>query len=119
MAKKDVNRFYLEQQQVYLEMLEDLKDVEKAYENGSLEEEMFFKMKADVDKLKDNYDRLSFIMFLLNEPQRKEKKEAYLKKNQKYYDYLKCASKESIIDESKDALIDFKKLVEEMKNGHK
>lgn len=116
MAKRDVVKYYLEQQALYFEMIDNLKDVEEAYKSGRLEEDMFNRMKVEVETIKDNYNRWSFMLFLLNEPNRKEKKAKYLKQNESYYNALKGVSKEALLDESRDALADFKKLVEEMNN---
>ena len=52
-------------------------------------------------------------MVLLNKPNRRSKKED--ESSKQWYSYLKGASKESIIDENRDALVDFKKLVKEIK----
>ena len=69
-----------------------------------------------INKLKENYERISYIIFLLNKPKRSSKK--LDKDTLSWYNTLKNHSKEAIIDENKDVLSTFKQLVREgkMKN---
>ena len=52
-------------------------------------------------------------MFLLNKPQRESKK--LTKEEQSWYDSLSYASKEAILDESRDVLCKMKELIREGK----
>ena len=70
-------------------------------------------MISEVEKAKENYTRIGYIMFLLNKPQRSSKK--LTKEQQSWYDALSYASKEAILDESKDVLCKLKELIKEGK----
>ena len=117
MAKKHLIAYYLEQQALYFEMLQDIKDVDKDYKEGRIDPERYNQLmevlKPDVEILKGNYERLSYVMLLLNKPTRDKKGENFEKEQKEWYDRLQGASREAIYDESKDALADFKRLVRE------
>ena len=117
MAKRDVVMYFLQVQNQYQELLGDVKDLEEALKSKHIEQEQFDLAKKDIDVVKDNYERLAYIMMLLNKPQRKKKQAGEEAVNKKWYDYLKGASKEAIIDENKDALADFKKIVKGIIDG--
>lgn len=122
MAKKDVIQYYLQLQSQYFEMLSQLKDLQEALQTKHITEEQFEFARQDIDVMKTNYERISYIMLLLNKPKAKNKRafNQELKYNKELYKYLKGASKEAVLDESKNALADFRKYVEEIKhNGDK
>lgn len=118
MAKKDVVLYFLQVQNQYMEMLDEVKDLEEALKTKHIEQEQFDAVQKDIEIIKNNYERLAYIMMLLNKPQRKRKQLKEEQENKYWYDYLKGASKEAIMNEDKDALEDFKKLVKEHKNGN-
>jgi hypothetical protein len=111
MARKDVINYFLEQQGVYLEMLSNVKDLDEAFKKGHLSEEQVTLAKQDIDVAKTNYDRLAYIVLLLNKPKDKNNRKKEEQFNKDLYNYLNGASREAVLDESKDALIDLKKLV--------
>lgn len=119
MARRDLIEYYLEQQAVYFEMLKDIQDIEKDHKEGLIDDERYEQLMSvvspDIEAVKANYERISYMVLLLNKPQRKSKGEKYEKENKEWYDHLQGASREAILDESKDALADFKKLVRESK----
>lgn len=116
MAKRHVIKYYLEVENTYIEMQETLKELQKMASEGKVEESVFLNAKEEIDIIKNNYDRLSYIMFLLNKPNRKSKNDYDEKINKSWYDYLKSSSKEAIMDESRDALKEFKKIVRSLKD---
>jgi len=113
MARSHVVKYYLEVEYQYLEMLDTLKELKELLKEGKVSDETYIQEEANVSKLKENYERIAYIMFLLNQPQRKSKKlnsEAL-----SWYKELKNHSKEAIIDENKDVLCTFKQLIREGK----
>lgn len=77
-----IKRLELEYNQVldqYHEMLENLKDIEKEFNNGLVPPEFIENLKKQIEPIKNNYEQWSYIMFLLHEPQRKSKREKYRK----------------------------------------
>lgn len=116
MAKSHIIKYYLEVEYQYLEMLDTLKELKELVKEGKIDVEAYEKEAANVEKLKENYERISYIMFLLNQPRRTSKK--LDTDTLRWYNELKNHSKEAIIDENKDVLCTFKQLVKEgkMKN---
>lgn len=111
MAKKHLINYYLQVQEQYFEMLNDAKDFDDAYRSGHLTQEQFEIAQVMLEKYKDNYNRLSYDIMLLNQPNKKDKLKAYKKQNKKVYSYLDSVSQDKSINESADVLKEFKKLI--------
>lgn len=120
MAKKDVLNYYLDVQNQYIEMLEISLELNKLLKQGVIEQddERLINIENEVNLIKNNYDRIAYILFLLNQPARKEKKKVEYKQNKQFYDYLESSSKDTIIKEDTDALKYLKKTIKELKDGH-
>lgn len=73
MAVKHVKQYYEEISNQYHEMLDTLKDFEKEASEGLVEPERIEQIKQTIKPLKDNYERWSYMMFLLNRPNRNSK----------------------------------------------
>ena len=82
MAKKDVEKYYNDIANEYIEMLESLKEIEELAAQQVVSPEKVEEIKAMVEPLKNNYMTLSWVMFLLNQPNKKQKVARY-KKQQK------------------------------------
>ena len=115
MAKRHVIQYFLELENTYVEMQDTLKELQQLASEGKVEESAYLDVKKDIDAIKENYDRVAYILFLLNKPNRKSKEEDEVTKS--WYKYLKTSSKEAIVDESKDALAHFKKTLKEIKDN--
>ena len=74
MAVKDVVEYYNQVANQYTLLIEDLKDFEKECQEGIVEPEKLDQIKDNIQPLINNYNTLSYIMFLLNQPTRKEKR---------------------------------------------
>jgi hypothetical protein len=116
MAKSHLIKYYLEVEYQYLEMLDTLKELKELVAEGKVSPERYAQEEENVNKLKDNYERISYIMFLLKQPQRKGKK--LDADTLSWYNELKHHSKQAILDENRDVLCTFKKLVKEGKIKH-
>jgi hypothetical protein len=81
MANKDVKQYYYAMQAQYLEMKEDLADFEQALADGFITEEQLAEAKSDIEKIESNYERLSYIMYLMEMPNRADKKAGYANRN--------------------------------------
>lgn len=97
-------------------MVQDLKE---ALDGGYIEQQQFDRAQEEIQIVKNNYERISYIMLLLNKPNRKDKKGREESVNKKWYDALKGSSREALMDENRDALVDFKKIIEEIKDDNK
>lgn len=105
MSIKHVNEYYNQISNQYREMLSDIKDLEKECEEGIIEPERIERLKEQVAPIKMNYERWSYMMFLLHQPNRKEKIKKYQKQNKKLLKMLsEDNSIDSVISENEEAL---------------
>ena len=77
MAIRDVKEYYFKMLSQYMEMKADLADFEQALKDGFITEEQMQAAFAEVERVQQNYERLSYIMYLLNLPNRKSKQKKY------------------------------------------
>lgn len=83
MSKKDVDKYFNEVCNQYLEMCTTLVELEQEFNNGIISSDRLEQIKQLIIPLKDNYLRLSYIMYLYNLPNKKEKRKKYIKQNNK------------------------------------
>lgn len=118
MAKKDVQQYFFNMLVQYLEEKQNLADFESALKEGHITQEQMDEVLGIVANLEENYHRLAYIMFLLDMPNRKSKKESYVRQYKPILNELKRlgADIDSIKEENSDALIHFKAALENLKN---
>ncbi len=116
MAKKHVINYYRQVQDLYFEMLEDAKDFDKALKDGHVTQEQVEQSQMMLDRVKDNYERLSYIILLLNQPARKNKLKNHQRQNKKVYSYLDSVSQEVSLKEAQDDLKQFKEFIKKEKS---
>lgn len=120
MARRHVIKYYKEVQDQYIEMLHQADEFEKALKDEFITQEQITQYKEIVAKLKENYERLSYIMFLLNMPNKKSKEARYKKQNKNIVNYLNDSSEDFVLKEDEDVLLKLrqfiKKELEELKN---
>lgn len=117
MAIKDVRKYFYATLSQYLEEKQNLADFEEALRDGLITEEQMQETLKIVAELENNYYRLAYIMYLLDMPNRKDKKEIYTRQ---YGTILKelqrlGADAESVKKENTDALILFKTALKKLK----
>jgi hypothetical protein len=88
MAIRDVKDYYFKMVAQYLEMKADLADFEQALKDGFITEDQMQAALEEVDKVQQNYERLSYIMYLLEMPNRPAKKAKYKKSNKPIEDHF-------------------------------
>ena len=118
MAVKDVKEYYVKLIAQKAELEADLADFEEALKNGFITEEQMQAAKDELIPYQINLDRLTYIMYLLELPNRKAKKAKFAKQNKKMLDELgkRNADEQSVISENKSALDTFRKEVKELLN---
>lgn len=105
MSVKHVNRYYKQICEQYQEMINDIKDVEKEAERGLIEPERVERLKEQVAPIKHNYERWTYMMYLLHQPNRKEKIKNYQRQNKKLLEKLsKNNSLDAVLEENKEAM---------------
>lgn len=108
MSQKDVIKYYNEVVESYKDMLENLKDIEEEMKESLVTPEQVEQMKRMAQPIVDNYKTLSYIIFLLNRPTKKEKFNRYEKQNKKLLE--NCRTKEEVLNENREALNNLKNL---------
>ena len=118
MAVKDVKEYYFKLIAQKAELEADLADFEEALKNGFITEEQMQAAKDELIPYQINLDRLTYIMYLLELPNRKTKKAKFAKQNKKILNELekRKADEHSVIAENKSALSAFRKEVKELLN---
>lgn len=89
MSKKDFDKEYIQVENQYLEMVENLKDMEKEFAEGLVSPDTYEQMKQTIEPLLVNYRMWNYIKFLLNKPTRKQKEEKYKSQNKKLIAQMK------------------------------
>ena len=118
MAVKDVKEYYFKLIAQKAELEADLADFEEALKNGFITEEQMQAAKDELIPYQINLDRLTYIMYLLELPNRKAKKAKFANQNKKILSELekRNADELSVISENKSALDAFRKEVKELLN---
>ena len=118
MAVRDVKEYYFKLIAQKAELEADLADFEEALKNGFITEEQMQAAKDELIPYQINLDRLTYIMYLLELPNRKAKKAKFAKQNKKILNELekRNADEQSVISENKSALDAFRKEVKELLN---
>ena len=83
MAKKDVDNYFKQICNDYHELIETLHEMEEEVSKGLLNPDQLEQLKMTIEPMKINWQRISYIMFLLNKPAKKSKYKRYLNQNKK------------------------------------
>ena len=121
MAVKDVRNYFYTMLCQYLEEKQNLADFEEALKEGNITQEQMQEVMENVANLETNYHRLVYIMYLLDMPNRKDKKSAYVKQHKTILEELNRlgADIDSIKEKNSDALIHFKAALEALKKSER
>lgn len=104
MSVKHVEDYYKQICSQYQEMINDIKDLEREAEQGLVEPERVDRLKEQIAPIKLNYERWSYMMFLLHQPNRKDKLHKYERQNKKLLNSLsKSNSLTAVIAENNEA----------------
>ena len=105
MSVKAVRKYYDQICEQYHEMIELIHDLEKEAEQDLVEPERIERLKEQVAPIKQNYERWTYMMFLLNQPERKSKHEKYKRPNSRLLQNLdKQNDLDSVLEENKASL---------------
>lgn len=105
MSVKAVRKYYDQICEQYHEMIELIHDLEREAEQDLVEPERIERLKEQVAPIKQNYERWTYMMFLLNQPERKPKHEKYRRQNLRLLQNLdKQNDLDSVLEENKASL---------------
>ena len=116
MAKKHVMNYYYTVQNQYLKMKSMLDLFEKQVKEGKGSLETLDAVKETTGRLKENFDRIAYIMYLLNTPAKKKKSNRYDKQNKELKDYLETSDLNHIKDENENVLVQLSEMIKEKKD---
>lgn len=119
MAYRHLKDYYEKIQSQYMEMLGDAKDYQQGVDEGSLTPEQAEQAYAMTAKLKENYERITYVLYLLEMPNRKSKEKTYERQNRKALRYLsdEKADEESAVSEGGDALKEFRSFIKGLRES--
>lgn len=83
MAKRHVDEYFNVVSNQYADMLAALREMEEESSKGLLDPDRIEQMKIIIEPLKTNFMRISYIMYLLNKPNRERKSRRYEEQNKR------------------------------------
>ena len=110
MSVKHIKKYYNDIQKMYFELVSDLKEMERDLKAGTCTEEELNNLLLPVKGIEENYKRLSYIMYLLYQPNRDSKKDKYNKANKEIYNFFNenDLTKEKEVEKEKNDLKEFR-----------
>lgn len=117
MSVKHLKQYYVQVEDQYFEMQQALKDLNEEYRKGLVPRQVVDQTAAMLLPLKQNYERLSYVMYLLMKPA-KESKKWYERQNaslQKQFERVQATSKDclqegsQVLDRFKQYLVELEK----------
>lgn len=116
MSKKHVEEYYIKMASDYTEMKNVLQQLQDSVteQNAGVYAMQISTIKEQVKLLEANYKRLSYIMFLLNMPNKKKKESGYEKREHKKLDSIPEEHREYAVEkENGDILENIKSIKNE------
>ena len=111
MSKKDVDNYFNEMVDSYHEMILSLKELEEEASKGLIDPDKLEQMKLAIEPLKVNYQRVSYIMYLLNKPTKKRKHKKYDSMNSNLLNSIENRNTlNAVIEENKQVISEIKKV---------
>lgn len=118
MALKHVKSYFSQVAYQYMEMTKTLESFERGLQEGKIEEWQVERARAILKPLKENYDRLAYIIYLLglpNDDKNRKNREASMIELNNYFDKM-GANQKHVSLENLDALKSLKEFLRE--NGY-
>lgn len=117
MARRHVVAHFKNIEDTYLQTKALVAQVQVEAQAGNLEQSVYEEMQQSLNQISENYQRIAYIMMLLNIPNKKTKKmSAY---DRRLFDAFENNSAGAVEKESADALANVKKLYEKVLKGKK
>lgn len=111
MSVKDVKEYANVIYKDFHESIVLLKEAEEMYNENVISEERFNAIKDSVEPIRTNYARISYILYLLDRPNRKEKINKYNKQRQDLLNTFNNSNEKAIHEENVNALNNLSSLV--------
>ena len=88
MAVKDVREYYYNLLMQKIEMNQDLEEFKKLFADGLITEDKLTNVVENVNIINSNFERASYIMYLLEQPNRASKKQKWVKNNKQLAEHF-------------------------------
>ena len=108
MSKKDFDREYTQIENQYLEMLQDIKEIEEGVSDEVVDPELLERLKTTIQPILNNYNVWSYIKYVLDKPVKRGSKVKYNNHTKKLQSHMK--DKTTIIKENNDVLSSLKEM---------
>ena len=108
MSKKHVEEYYAQMFSDYCEMKSVLEELQSnlTEETASIYTSQIDDIKNQVRLLEANYKRLSYIMFLLNMPNKKKKEKNYIRSEHKKLDVIPDKDRRDSVEKENSKILD-------------
>lgn len=106
MSVKHIKEYYNTVCDQYHDFLEELRDFETLCNEGLVAPEVIEQAKRTIEPLKDNWQKLNYIIFLLNMPNNKNKQNRYA--NQNKHLTKDCITDIQVYQQNQKAISDLK-----------
>lgn len=83
MAKKDIDIYFQQVCKDYHELVTTLHEMEEEVSKGLLDPDKLIQIKEYIEPIKINWQRISYIIYLLNKPAKNKKSKRYADQNKK------------------------------------
>ena len=108
MSIKHVKKYYHQQSNQYMQMLNTVKELQKMANNGEYSNEQLASIQQLITKLKENMDRISYIVYLLQLPNRGKKEKKFREANKELEEAMSDFNDVSVEEENSNILKELK-----------
>ena len=108
MSIKHVKKYYHQQSNQYMQMLNTVKELQKMANNGEYSNEQLTSIQQLITKLKENMDRISYIVYLLQLPNRSKKEKKFREANKELEEAMSDFNDVSVEEENSNILKELK-----------
>lgn len=107
MSYRDVRKYYKDVEAQFFEMKADAEDLQKAVADGFISQERIDETASMTERLRTNYERLSYVMYLFNLPNRKKGRHGNAP-DEGLVEFMRPSGEKAVLGENADVLRDFK-----------
>ena len=109
MARKHFDDYYNKICSQFFSLQEVFEDISKEVQEGMVEPERLTELEKTIQPVKNNYQTLSYIKYLLDMPTRREKETMHKRMNKKLLEISKGRHSKEVIEENDSIINKLKK----------
>ena len=104
MARKHFEEYLSVITQQYISLNETLQDMSKEVDDGMIEPERLDQLKATIAPVKQSFDTLTYIKYLLDKPTRTAKHKSYNNRNKKVIKQTQHVTQDVVVKRNKEII---------------